>query len=210
MGQLGLGGPLSTRVISISQKSTFGEASMLSVRSRTVGARHWLDPIARNRGDLDAADEHLTDALALCREGDHSYEAARMLVELGELSHAQEDSAGARKRFAEAVESYREMGAIRDAVDSLERLAGTCEALDDHDAALAHYETTVALVEETEFLDPRESLTERRTQLTADLASESDSSNTDSKCRDRRKTRTSREIADCAPCRVYDRDRVRL
>jgi tetratricopeptide (TPR) repeat protein/predicted transcriptional regulator/energy-coupling factor transporter ATP-binding protein EcfA2 len=131
----------------------------------------YLGRIAHKRGDRDTAETHLADALSLCREGASGPEEAKTLVILGDLARDQNRLEQARDRFSAAVEIYRDMGAVRDVIETLERLGTICETLDDREVALAHYEAATALVEETDFIETRESLTERRAQL----ASESES-----------------------------------
>jgi tetratricopeptide (TPR) repeat protein/predicted transcriptional regulator/energy-coupling factor transporter ATP-binding protein EcfA2 len=136
-------------------------------------AHRCLGHIARNRANTDIAEEHLTTALTLARKSDYRYAATQTLVELGNLARDQDKPERACEHFADAVDLFCEIGAVRDAVDGLERLAATCDALTHHDAARTHYETAIALVEETEFIDPSESLTERCAQL-PDNAREAD------------------------------------
>lgn len=146
-------------------------------RRRALG-QCLLGSIARKRGDFNEAKTHLMDALTLCNEGNSRYKEARTLVALGELACDQDCPARARERFVAAAEIYREMGAVRNTVDSLERLGDICETLDDKEAALTHYDAAVALADNTEFLDSQETLTERRAQLVTHLDRESDDSNT--------------------------------
>jgi tetratricopeptide (TPR) repeat protein len=87
--------------------------------------------------------------------------------ELGKLSMARNDREQAREQFTAAITIHRELGAVRAAVTSLEQLAEICEELNDHDAALTHYETAITIATEAAFDVPHESISEQCARLTA-------------------------------------------
>lgn len=86
---------------------------------------------------------------------------------MGKLSVARDDREQAREQFTAAITIYRELGSVRAAVTSLEQIVEICEELNNHDAALTHYETAITIANEAAFDIPSESISEQRARLAA-------------------------------------------
>ncbi len=130
-----------------------------NIQYRAMG-RLFFGVIMRKRGDFAAATTHLTEALSLCRDG-HPYGEAKTLIELGETARAQGNVARASERFETAIALYREMGAVRDAIESVERLTAIPEIKNETETIRAHHEMAVTLAQEAEF-DVSVSISEHR------------------------------------------------
>lgn len=76
----------------------------------------------------------------------------------------------ARDALAVAVETYRDIGAIRDAIETAEQLVAACEEAGDLDTAFTHYETARDLAQEATFDVECTSIDERYARLMARLA----------------------------------------
>ncbi len=140
--------------------------------------RRCLGQVARKQGNFTEAKTHLIEALTLCREIDNRYEEAQTLVVLGDLACEVDNTEQARDWFVKAVEIYSDMDAQRDTIKVQKRLGEIYEVLGDDESALMHYEAVTNLVNEVEFIDQRESLSEHHATLTAHLDSEDDSTDT--------------------------------
>ncbi|MFC6837690.1 tetratricopeptide repeat protein [Halomarina ordinaria] len=106
-----------------------------------------LGSLARTEGDLDRAAERLRASLARCREGGHRYGEAETLVERGHLARAWGDDHEAEARYAEALDLFTDIGALRDVIDTHLALTAACEALGERAAAIDHCEAAVVLGE---------------------------------------------------------------
>lgn len=141
-----------------------------NIQHRVTG-RRFLGMIIHKHDDPDDAEKFLTNTLEIC-QGCHPYEEAKILAELGEIALTQGDVARASERFETAMELYREMGAVRDAVESMERLAGISETLNEHETTLAYYESAAALAQKVEFDVPHEAVSEQRARLIDNVTSD--------------------------------------
>jgi len=135
----------------------------------TVRSHLALGELALERGDLDGSDTHLAEALDGAREEGFRYEEGRALVASGDLARALASEPRARERFADGVSIFREMGAVRDAVRGLERLALLCEESGDVTDALARYEAAAGLAHAAGFDDLSTSIEAQRARLAATL-----------------------------------------
>ncbi len=120
-----------------------------NIQYRAMG-RLFLGVTMRKRGAFAAATTHLTEALSLCRDG-HPYGEAKTLIELGETARAQGNLAQASERFETAIALYREMGAVRDVIESVERLAAILKNQNEAETIREHYEMAVTLAQDAEF-----------------------------------------------------------
>jgi len=109
--------------------------------------------LAMARDEPGEADDHFHRSLDHARAARSSYEEGKTLVRLGELACERDAHGEAKECLTDAVELFRECGAVREAIGATEQVVTVCKALGDFDAAAEWREAALTVAESTDF-DP--------------------------------------------------------
>jgi tetratricopeptide (TPR) repeat protein len=130
-------------------QEALGQHVALSQQETIVRTLNHLGEAYWRCGNLDAARDALTQALALVRSGHaDDYLAAQIMGNLGAVAYEVGDLLEAEKRWRAALETIDALGVVFDKVGLLNNLGGLAFGRGDYDGAASYYSESLALAQE--------------------------------------------------------------